>query len=551
MDPREQYIPGLEDVIATKTNISILDVDREQIVIRGYSLIDLAQKATYLDVAYLLLYGALPTTEQKVRFENELKKEMDIDEDVYKMFSLLPKVTSGMDILRTGLSFISGYEDPDLLLDNSSEANLKKGIKILAKAPTICANGYRAAKGLPFVKPKKELGFTENFLYMMLGKETDAETKRVFDMVMTCYIEHELPNSTFTARVVASTLSDIYGALVSAVASLKGALHGGANEACVYMMLELLKKGGSEKAEQLVMDKLKNKEKIMGFGHRVYMKKYDPRAFLLKDYIPNLVKRHKDGEELYKIYQIIEKVVNREKGLFPNTDYPIGLILYLLGVPIDLFTPIFLCSRNAGAGKGTQAQIIAKEHKVAHISTGDMLREEIKLNTELGKLAKAIIDRGELVSDDIIMNMIENLFKSDKIKNGFIFDGFPRTLVQAKELDSMLHKLNLKIESVINLIVEPEEVVKRISGRKTCAKCGAVYNVYLAPPKKKDVCDTCQGTEFKQRPDDNEATVRSRLSIYQQQTSPVLEYYQSQNLVRNIDATQAIEKITKQIMYLF
>lgn len=344
----EQFVPGLENVPAVKTKVSALDVVKEKIIIRGYDLIELAQAVPYLDVAYLLLYEHLPTASQARDFAALMQQQMHIPDVMYEIFQALPKGMDAMDLLRTGLSILSGYEDHQLLNDNSKTANIQKGIKILAKAPVIMVNAYRANQGLPFVKPDPSLSFSENFLYMIQGAKPDADTTKMFDLILTCYIDHELPNSTFTARVIASTLSDMYGAIVGGVASLKGPLHGGANEACVRMMLEVLENGGSAKAEEIIMAKLARKDKIMGFGHRVYMKKYDPRALLLKDYVPKLIHRHKDGEELYKIFQIIEKVMAREKGIYPNADYPIGLMFYLLGIPIDLYTPIFFCSRIAG-----------------------------------------------------------------------------------------------------------------------------------------------------------------------------------------------------------
>lgn len=344
----EQFVPGLENVLAVKTKVSALDVIKEKIIIRGYDLIELAQRVPYLDVAHLLIYEKLPTAEEAQAFAERIKQEMFIPDEMYRIFELLPKGMDTMDLLRTGLSILAGYEDHKLLNDNSKAADIEKGIKILAKAPTIMVNAYRANRNLPFIKPEPSLSFSENFLYMIQGEKADAETVKMFDLILTNYIDHELPNSTFTARVIASTLADIYGAIVGAVASLKGPLHGGANEACVYMLLEVLEQGGAAKAEEIIMGKLARKDKIMGFGHRVYMKKYDPRAWLLKDYVPKLVGRHKDGEELYKIHQTIEKVMAREKGIYPNADYPIGLMFYLMGIPIELYTPIFFCARIAG-----------------------------------------------------------------------------------------------------------------------------------------------------------------------------------------------------------
>ncbi|MFN3385659.1 MAG: citrate/2-methylcitrate synthase, partial [Candidatus Thermochlorobacter sp.] len=247
----EQFVPGLENVPAVKTKVSALDVVKEKIIIRGYDLIELAQSVSYLDVAHLLIYEHLPSASEASAFAETMRHKMHIPDEMYEIFKVLPKGMDAMDLLRTGLSILSGYEDHALLHDNSKAANIQKGISILAKAPAIMVNAYRANRDLPIVKPDVSLSFSENFLYMIQGTKPDAETTKMFDLILTCYIDHELPNSTFTARVIASTLSDMYGAIVGAVASLKGPLHGGANEACVHMILEVLENGGSAKAEEI------------------------------------------------------------------------------------------------------------------------------------------------------------------------------------------------------------------------------------------------------------------------------------------------------------
>ncbi len=342
------YSPGLEGVIATDTAVSYLDVDIEQILVRGYDLIELARNLCYTDVAYLVIYGELPTPAQAAAFCERLAAEADVPDELYRLFELMPKSTVAMDALRTGLSFLAGYEDPALLHDNSHEANLEKGIRLLAKTPTIAVNSYRALNGQPVVRPNPDLPYMENFLYMLRGERPDAESLDAFDRIHICYIEHEMPNSTFAARVIASTLSDMYGAMVGAVASLKGPLHGGANEAAIEFLMSVNADGGPERAEPYTMEKLDRRARIMGFGHRVYMRKYDPRARFLMDYIPRLAERIPEGRDLASIYATVERVMHREKGLYPNTDYPIGLLYYLLGIPVPLYTPIFLAARTAG-----------------------------------------------------------------------------------------------------------------------------------------------------------------------------------------------------------
>jgi citrate synthase len=342
------YSPGLEGVIATATSISYLDTEHEQIVLRGYDLMELARSKRYTEVAYLTLYGRLPEASELRAFEDRLREEAELPEEVYRLLDLLPPRMHVMDAQRTALSYLAGLEDPAELRDTSPEADLRKGVRVLARMPALTANAYRALRGLPRVRPDPSLGFSEGFLYMLLGTRPDPEAVRVFDLTLTCYIEHEMPNSTFAARVIASTLSDLYGALVGAAASLKGPLHGGANEAVAHMLLEILEAGGSARAEQYVLDRLRRGERIMGFGHRVYMRRPDPRAVLLREALPGLAGRRPEGEELLRIYGVVETVMRREKGLYPNADYPVGLVYSLLGIPIELYTPIFFVARTAG-----------------------------------------------------------------------------------------------------------------------------------------------------------------------------------------------------------
>ena len=243
---------------------------------------------------------------------------------------------------------MAGYEEPNLLMDTSREANLAKGVRLLARAPAIAVNAHRILNDMPVVRPDPSMGFAENFLYMIRGERPDAESLEGFDRILTCYVEHEMANSTFAARVIGSTLADVYGALTGAVASLKGPLHGGANEAAISMLLDIYHNGGEAAAEEYVMDKLQQRARIMGFGHRVYMRRYDPRALFLRDYIEALADRRPEGRELHAIYRTVEEVMLRERGLYPNADYPIALLFYLLDIPVPLDTPIFQCARIAG-----------------------------------------------------------------------------------------------------------------------------------------------------------------------------------------------------------
>ena len=342
------FKPGLDGVIATDTNVSYLDVDNEEIVIRGYDLIELAGSKTYPEVAYLVINGNLHDTKELNSFQKLLLDDSAFPSETYDLLNLIPKSSMVMDVIRTGISYLAGFHSEQNLMDTSENQNLNKGTRLIAEVAILTANSHRILNGQKIIKPDSSKTFSENFISMILGKSVSQKQVEIFDKILTCYIEHEMPNSTFAARVIASTLSDMYGAFVGGISSLKGPLHGGANEAAIHMILDIKDKGGSKVAERYILDKLKNKERIMGFGHRVYMKKYDPRALFLKDYISDLESNIENGEELHNIYKIVEDVMAREKGLYPNTDYPIALLFYMLGIPIPLYTPIFFASRTAG-----------------------------------------------------------------------------------------------------------------------------------------------------------------------------------------------------------
>lgn len=342
MSTVQNFFPGLDGVIACETKLSYLDVEHEEIVIRGYDLIELSRKVKYLDLVYLLMNERLPLPEEREALEQELKNEYDLPEEVTSILKLLPIITDGMDALRTGISVLAVF-DPELE-DLSVDANRRKTIRLLSKVPFIVANSYHAIHKQEIIPPRKDLSYTANFLHMITGKEPTSSEENAFDQTLMVYSEHEMPNSTFAARVIASTTSDIYGALTGAVSSLKGKLHGGANEAVMNMLLEA---DTPENMEALIMSKLKNKERIMGFGHRVYMKKMDPRAQLMKEALLTLIDE-KGNSELYEMCVIGEEVMRREKGLYPNLDYYAAPVYYLLGIPIDLYTPIFLAARTIG-----------------------------------------------------------------------------------------------------------------------------------------------------------------------------------------------------------
>jgi len=342
MIKNESYVPGLAGVIASETSISLLDTEMEKIIIRGQDLIELSRDKSYVEVIHLLLEGNLPTPSEKEALVKRLTDNYDVPQGLFDIFKLLPKETHPMDGLRTGISAIAGH---DVNIDDRSiEANKKKAYQLLGQLPTITVNSYRVINQQEPVYPHQDLSYSANFLYMITGEKPTELEAEIFDRSLLLYSEHEMPNSTFTARVIASTESDIYGALTGGVASLKGHLHGGANEAVMYLLNEAKTVEGFE---SLLKQKLANKEKIMGFGHRVYMNRMDPRASIMKESLAQLCDIKGDST-LLDMCEAGEKLMEKEKGLYPNLDYYAAPVYWMLGIPIPLYTPIFFSARTAG-----------------------------------------------------------------------------------------------------------------------------------------------------------------------------------------------------------
>jgi citrate synthase len=344
----EEIRPGLQDVVVARTEVATLDLERERIVVRGYDLIELARTVRFPDVAHLLVRGHLPSPEEQAAFCRELADLAGLPDGVVDVLRRLPADTHPMDAQRTGLSLLAGYEDPQVLEDPSVEAAERTLMRILAKAPALTAASYRALRGEPVLEPNPGLGFAGSFLWMIQGRPREPEIVAVFDRILTCYSEHELAASTFAARVTASTLADPYAAVVAAAAALKGPLHGGANEAAARMFAQIRMAGGERAAEAYVLERLARRERIMGFGHRVYMHRPDPRAVLLREDLEAFAARDPDAAEMVRCYDVVVATMARERGLHPNADLPIGLLLHLMGIPVELMTPIFLCARIAG-----------------------------------------------------------------------------------------------------------------------------------------------------------------------------------------------------------
>lgn len=337
------YSPGLEGVIAGISTISDISSEESKLIYRGYDVHDLASKGSFEQTAYLLLYGKLPNRAELTEFENTLKAEREVPNQVYDALRQLPKDTHPMDIAKVGFAVAAPF-DPDYSAPATDQAaNLRKAIRIVAKASTIIGNGHRIRQGQDPLQPKKDHTIAQNFLYLMSGEEPDAQTAHVLDSSLTLYAEHGYNASTFACRVTVATLSDIYSGIVTGIGTLRGPLHGGANEEAMKMIIEI---GTPEKAEAWIRDALATKKKIMGFGHREY-KKRDPRAIYMTKVGKELCEQ-KGQTQWSKIADILENVMETEKGIYPNVDFPAAYAYYVLGFPIDLYTPIFVMARVSG-----------------------------------------------------------------------------------------------------------------------------------------------------------------------------------------------------------
>lgn len=334
----EVYAPGLEGVLAGETAISAL---AGGLSYRGYLVTELAEQTSFEEVAYLLLYGALPTAAQLAAFRQRLVAARTLPPALPALWQALPADTPPMDALRTTVSILAHF-DPEAA-DASAAATQRKAERLLAQLPLAIADFYHLKKGEPAVPPRPELGHAAHFLYLLRGREATPAEERAFEVSLILYAEHEFNASTFTVRVICSTESDLYSAIVGGLGALKGRLHGGANE----HVMDLLRQVGSpENAERWIKEALSRKERIMGFGHRVY-KSGDVRAQLLKKYAQQLA-AHAGLTHWEKTAEAIEQVLEREKGLYPNLDWPAGRLYYALGLEAPLYTPIFAAARVAG-----------------------------------------------------------------------------------------------------------------------------------------------------------------------------------------------------------
>lgn len=331
---------GLEGIVATTSAISsIID---DTLTYAGYDIDDLAENATFEEVIYLLWHGSLPTQSQLEELTKQLAENAAIPEEVLNHFKTYPigKVHP-MAALRTAVSLLALYDDEADTMND--EANYRKAIRIQAQMPTLVTAFARVRKGQEPVAPRTDLSFAANFLYMLTGNEPEAIEEEAFNKALVLHADHELNASTFTARVCVATLADIYSGVTSAIGALKGPLHGGANEQVMKMLTEI---GSVDKVESYINKKLQNKEKIMGFGHRVY-RKGDPRAKHLRDMSQKLTEL--TGQpEYYEMSVKIQDLVTGQKNLPPNVDFYSASVYHSLGIDHDLFTPIFAVSRTSG-----------------------------------------------------------------------------------------------------------------------------------------------------------------------------------------------------------
>ncbi|MDC1032893.1 bifunctional 2-methylcitrate synthase/citrate synthase [Candidatus Pelagibacter sp.] len=332
---------GLLGIVVDETEISKVMPEINSLTYRGYAAQDLCANCKFEEVAYLILNGELPNKKQLKDFEKQERKERKISKTLLEDIKKFPKSAHPMDVARTAVS-IMGLEDKETK-DNSPKANIRKVMRIFAKTPVALAAFYRARKGKKVILPKSNLSFSENFFYMCFGKVPNKDIVKAFDVSLILYAEHSFNVSTFTARTITSSLSDIHGAITGAIASLKGPLHGGANEEVMHMMNKIKK---PENALKWINKALDNKDVVMGFGHRVY-KSGDSRVPTMREYFGKVAKIKKD-KKFEEIYNIVEKVMIERKNIHPNVDYPTGPTYHLMGFDTDFFTPIFVISRITG-----------------------------------------------------------------------------------------------------------------------------------------------------------------------------------------------------------
>ena len=332
---------GLRGVVAASSSIGDVDGERGVLIYQGINIHDLARNSTFEEVVYLLWHGRLPQRAELDELRRNIADCQELPEEIIALVRQFPRDADPMDTLRTAISALDFYDKS--ARDTSREASLKTATRLTAQLPVIVAAIERLRKGQEPVAPKPELNIATNFLYMMTGEMPDEQDARVFDVSLILHADHELNASTFTARVVSGTLADMYGAVRATIAVLSGPLHGGANTNVMKMLLEI---GDINRVEDFLRQALAEKRKIMGFGHAVY-KTEDPRATHLRQFSREVGERR--GEiKWYEMSRTVEEIMQREKKLYPNVDFYSASTYYMMGIPLELYTPIFAVSRVSG-----------------------------------------------------------------------------------------------------------------------------------------------------------------------------------------------------------
>ncbi|WP_151550090.1 MULTISPECIES: bifunctional 2-methylcitrate synthase/citrate synthase [Corynebacterium] len=337
---------GLAGVVVDYTAVSKVVPETNSLTYRGYPVQELARYCSFEEVAYLLWNGQLPTPDELRRFSIREKALRHIDRGLIELVNKMPTTCHPMDVLRSAVSYI-GSQDPEAYTKDSDHIR-RTSLELMAKLPTVIALDIRRRRGEGYIEPSTRKGFAENFLHMVFGDAegspaNDRADIEAFDKSLILYAEHSFNASTFTARVITSTMSDTYSAVTGAIGALKGPLHGGANEAVMHTMLQI---GDPARAEQWVKDALANKELIMGFGHRVY-KRGDSRVPTMEAAFRELAENH-DGDKWVEMYDIMARTMDEATGIKPNLDFPSGPAYHLLGFDVEFFTPIFVMARITG-----------------------------------------------------------------------------------------------------------------------------------------------------------------------------------------------------------
>ena len=332
---------GLDGVVGDTSAISKVNTETNSLLYRGYPVQELAANCQFEEVAYLLWNGELPNPLQLEQFQKLERSLRELDPRTKRIIDELPLTAHPMDVVRTAVSVMGACDDggPGGTRDTDAE----RSIHLFAQLPSIVAYDQRRRRGLELVEPREDLAFSANFLFMTFGELPDVTVVNAFDISMILYAEHSFNASTFTARVVTSTLSDLYSAVTAAIGALKGALHGGANEAVMHTFEEI---GSADNAETWLDNALEKKRKIMGFGHRVY-KNGDSRVPTMKAALDTLIAEYHSAD-LGALYSALEKAMDDRKGIKPNLDYPSGPAYHLIGFDTEMFTPLFVMSRITG-----------------------------------------------------------------------------------------------------------------------------------------------------------------------------------------------------------